>query len=226
MAFSHSLNLSSKNLSSLKREFSWMLNTVADYLSKNDCLKIAHAEQLTLINPDSEEFQLTLLLTLQGKGLFGPLNPDGLIEILKRINRNDAVCEVTQYESEYRCKIEKECHKLKKQAIKKDEDQGVNLPENMEEIEKLLTTAKAKMYSQIKALESWESSIEQYRTGAVSLMEVNKLCTKYSERVERSANIFRGDLTVSESSLTSCSSSNPDEDDSYLEARGKTYNVH
>ena len=199
----------------LRIDFGWMLNDVADYLSKHDCNKIAHAEQLpkSLFTPDSEDSGVTLLHTLQGRGKFNPLDPKGLIEMLKRLKKADAIEVVERYKSEQRYKEERERYKQEKKVSKKKGKQQIvqvpdSVPQNMEEFEKLLATAKVKSLTLIdtvmKALGTWENKVEQYRTGSIDIEEVSESFRKFSETLEKSGRTLQKDL--SKSSLTSSSS--------------------
>ena len=184
----------------LRREFGYLLNTVGDYLSKNDCLKIAQAEEVPkhMIDPDSDELQVTLLHALHARRLFSPLNPDGLIEILKRVNKYDAIEEVNQYKSEERYKTEFTEREQRQQFEMKKK---VPLPEKVEDIEKLLAIAQAKTSKQLAALETWESYVEKYKNRETSFVEMDEAHKKFLGRIKRTARMLTN--THSASSISS-----------------------
>ena len=199
----------------LQKQFGYMLNKVGDYLSKEEYLKIALAEGLNLpesmLNPDSDNFQVMVLHTLHLRGSLKALNPEGLIEILKKINRIDAIYEVNQYKAEPRFKNERERYKQEKKLLKKKgkQEDAPQVLKDVEKIKKLLVIARAKaiIHSLSETLETLESDFEQYKDGYVSLVGVNESCKKFSETLERSSYIFQRSLDrVSESSLASTSS--------------------
>ena len=190
----------------LRIDFGWMLNDVADSLSKNDFEKVARAElPKSLWNLDSVgcDTTVTLLHTLAARGKFGPLDPDGLIEILKKLKNASAVEIVKQYKSEARYKQEK------RRTKKKDKLQETSEPENIEEVEKLLATAKIESITHIstvmKALGVCESKVELYKANDINIEEVTESFVKFSGTLEKTKNTLR--KALSGSSITSSSSS-------------------
>ena len=203
----------------LRIDFGWMLNRVADYLSKVDCNKIAHAEQIpkSLIDPDSDLLPVTLLHTLEGRGKFSPLNPEGLIEILKKIPRLDAIKEVNQYKSEQIYKSERELYKQRKKESKRRGKQQKCTEkieaENKEEVERMVAEAKSRTFALIaakmKELEECEMNAKRYSEGEVSIEEVRASFMRYSETLDANARRYRTASMSSNSTNTSdgCSTS-------------------
>ncbi len=198
----------------LRTNFGWLLNDVSDDLSKTDCRKIAYAEQLpkSMIIPDCEDFHVELLHLLQARGRFGPLNPEGLIEILKKAKKNEAIKKVQQYKAEQRYKEElKEHQKLKKKRGHYDNTENP-APENMEEFEKMLATMKTKTFSVLntltKAVIKTESIFEQYKNGHVLDIEVKQSFQRLSEVMEKSTHIMQKAISGSSVGSTDSTDSN------------------
>ena len=203
----------------LRIDFGWMLNRVADCLSKVDCNKIALAEQLpkSMIDPESDVFQVTLLHTLEGRGKFGPLNPDGLIEILKKLQRMDAISEVDQYKSEQRYKNERELHKRRKRELRKKgkQDDCTKNAVTEPEVERLVAEAKSRTFahiqSKLRELDVCVRKADRYSRGEVGIVEVRESFMRFYETIETNEGKYRTSSMSSSSTSTSEGSSCTDD---------------
>ncbi len=186
----------------LRTTFGWLLNDISDHLSKKDCSKIAHAEQIpkSLINSDCDEFEVELLHLLQTRGRYGPLNPDGLIDVLEKAKKIEAIEEVQKYKADQRYREEsKEYLESKKHT----ERVGVikPTPENTEEFEVRLALMKTKTFTIFntltKAVSKTESMLEQYKNGSVAITKVTKSFEKLSTVMEESRHLMRKAISTS-----------------------------
>ena len=161
----------------LRVDFGWMLYRVTEGLDISECQSIARAEGLPKSKiSDSENFRVNLLSLLHERRRFGPLELDGLIEILLNIKRENLIDEVEQYKSEQRYKEEREQYKIQKGKSYRPQS------EEIEEIGHQIATIRSKMLLMLKAVLEAEENFEKYKTGEKTIEEVRKSLDKCLER--------------------------------------------
>ncbi len=161
----------------LKLDFGWMLDRISEGLDISECQRIAIAEDLPKSKiSDSKNFRTTLLSLLRERRRFGPLELDGLIEILQNVKRENLIDEVEQYKSEQRYKEERA--KYKKQKGKYRQPQS----DEMKEIGQQIATFKSKLLLMVKAFLEAEDDFEKFKTGEKTIDEVRKSLDKCLER--------------------------------------------
>ncbi len=80
------------------KEFRSMLIRVAQQLTEDEILRMYFEEGVSLeLPPGLQNVRIHLLHKLEAKGVFSPNNPDGFVNILKRLPREDLVVEVNKY---------------------------------------------------------------------------------------------------------------------------------
>ncbi len=161
----------------LTLDFGWMLDRISEGLDISECQRIAIAEDLPKSKiSDSENFRTTLLSLLRERGRFGPLELDGLIEILQNIKRENLIDEVEQYKGEQRYKEERKQYKKQKGKYRQPQSKELN------EIGQQIAIRKTKALLMVKAVLEAEDDFEKYKTGERTIQEVRKSFYKCLER--------------------------------------------
>ncbi len=161
----------------LTQDFGWMLDRISEGLDISECQRIAIAEDLPKSKiSDSENFRTTLLSLLRERRRFGPLELDGLIEILQNIKRENLIDEVEQYKGEQRYKEEREQYKKQKGKYRQPQSEELN------EIGQQIAIRKTKALFMVKVVLEAEDDFEKYKTGERTIQELRKSFHKCLER--------------------------------------------
>ena len=195
----------------LNIEFRYMLLDVTAELTRSECRQIAFAEGLpkslyTCDEETNEDLKLLVLHTLEAKGRFDPLNPDGLCQILKKRNRHDVTREVEKYKAGQHFKDAKKLDKEQKKLSKRQKggpsiEEHTPIPVDMDTVEELLALARTKTIvlidKEMKALNICARQVEEYRKGKIDYPQVKASFKKFTEVVERSGRTMQKALSAS-----------------------------
>lgn len=217
----------------LNIEFRYMLLDVTAELTRAECRQIAFAEGLpkslyTCDQDTNEDLKLLVLHTMEAKGRFDPLNPDGLCQILKKRNRHDVAREIDKYKAGQRFKEVKKLEKEQKRKLSKRQKGGPSRPpkpENMDAAEELLALARTKTIvlidKEMKALNICARQVEQYRNREIDYDQVKASFKKFTDVVERSGRTMQTALSGSSIKSESSTSSTEGSADSPTDCTGK-----
>ena len=81
----------------VSKEFRYMLLHIAEWLKPEECKGIVYVENLPLSY--NAKTALEVLARLEANGEYSPLNPDGLLKLLTRLNRSDLARKVKEYKA-------------------------------------------------------------------------------------------------------------------------------
>ena len=118
----------------VSKEFRYMLLHIAEWLKPEECKGIVYVENL----PPSYNTKtaLEVLARLEANGEYSPLNPDGLLKLLTRLNRSDLARHVKEYKaSSLFKKAQKEAKQEKRKKDHKTDDHKAKVTPSGKELD-------------------------------------------------------------------------------------------